>query len=90
MDMEGQNYRFFSHRDCEYFPCHETGDPENFNCLFCYCPLYVLGEHCGGNCVFTESGTKDCSRCLIPHKPEGYDYVLERYCQIAELAKKKD
>ena len=43
-----RNYSYFSHRECEYFPCHPGADPDNFNCLFCYCPLYVLGADCGG------------------------------------------
>ena len=84
------SYRFFQNRECKYFPCHKVAEDADFNCLFCYCPLYALGDRCGGNCVFTESGVKDCSRCLIPHKPEGYDYILARYGQIAELAKKKN
>ena len=29
---EGKKYSFFSHKECEYFPCHKTNDPENFNC----------------------------------------------------------
>ena len=41
---EGKQYSFFCHKECEFFPCHETKDPENFNCLFCYCPLYALGK----------------------------------------------
>ena len=40
---EDKHYSFFSNRECEYFPCHKGADPENFNCLFCYCPLYALG-----------------------------------------------
>ena len=27
---EGKQYAFFSHKDCEYFPCHKTNDPEIF------------------------------------------------------------
>ena len=41
---EGKHYSFFSNKECEYFPCHQGADPENFNCLFCYCPLYALGD----------------------------------------------
>ena len=37
-----KHFQFFSNSKCEYFPCHSTNDPENFNCLFCYCPLYAL------------------------------------------------
>lgn len=84
-----KNYRYFRHENCEYFPCHETKHREDFNCLFCYCPLYALGESCGGNFRYLDSGVKDCSGCLIPHSPGGYDYVLARYPQLAELARKK-
>ena len=38
---EGKEYSYFSHKKCEYFPCHKGVDPENFNCLFCYCLLYT-------------------------------------------------
>ena len=37
-------YSFTQHRTCEFFPCHKTSHPEDFNCLFCYCPLYTLGS----------------------------------------------
>lgn len=50
-----QNYKFFNHKDCEYFPCHKTNDPDNFNCLFCYCPLYALKDKCGGNFRYTDN-----------------------------------
>ena len=71
-------YSFFSHRRCEYFPCHSTGDPENFNCLFCYCPLYALGRACGGNFRYTEKGVKNCSRCTLPHRRESYGYIIAK------------
>ena len=48
--METRHYTFVQNRDCEFFPCHEGIAAEDFNCLFCYCPLYTLGEACGGNC----------------------------------------
>lgn len=71
-------YSFFSHRRCEYFPCHPTGDPENFNCLFCYCPLYALGRACGGNFRYTEKGVKNCSHCTLPHRRESYGYIIAK------------
>ena len=83
-------YRFFQHRECEYFPCHPTEHPEDFNCLFCYCPLYALGRHCGGSCQYTESGVKDCSACLFPHRRENYDRVLARYGDILRLIREAD
>ena len=44
----GKAYFCFTHKECEYYPCHEVSDPEQFNCLFCFCPLYSLGSRCGG------------------------------------------
>ena len=38
------HYSFFQHTQCEFFPCHKTAKPEDFNCLFCFCPLYALGD----------------------------------------------
>lgn len=80
-------YSFFQHRECEFFPCHETAHPENFNCLFCYCPLYALGPDCGGKFVYLENGVKDCSGCLIPHGRGSYSYILEKFPAISELAR---
>lgn len=56
-----KRYSHFSHKKCEYYPCHKNADPEHFNCLFCYCPLYALGDDCGGHFSYTEKGLKDCS-----------------------------
>ncbi len=69
---------FFANRDCEYFPCHRTDRPEDFSCLFCYCPLYAFGEDCGGAYVILENGIKDCSRCTLPHEPENYKRIMEK------------
>lgn len=88
MGMAG-SHKFFQNRDCEYFPCHETDKPEDFNCLFCYCPLYALGRRCKGNCRYNEEGVKDCSKCLIPHKRENYDYIVGRFRELAKLAEDK-
>lgn len=84
-----QEYSYFSHKKCEYFPCHEGADPENFNCLFCYCPLYVLGNECGGNFRYTEKGRKDCTNCLFPHKRENYKAVIGRYGDIVKKMEEK-
>ena len=84
------HYDFFQNSECEFFPCHKCEDPEKFSCLFCYCPLYALGDKCGGNFSYTEKGIKDCSNCMLPHGLSGYDYVLSKFPQIAELAKKKE
>lgn len=89
-DPEQCRYSFFRHTDCEFFPCHDTQHPEDFNCLFCYCPLYALGERCGGNYAYTEQGIKDCSNCLVPHTRKSYAYIASRFREIGELAKRKD
>ena len=82
------SYRYFQNRECAYFPCHKDANPDNFNCLFCYCPLYALGDQCGGSFSYTEKGIKDCSRCLFPHRAENYDNMMEKAVRIMELAKK--
>ena len=82
------NYDFFQNSACEYFPCHKCSDTENFSCLFCYCPLYALGDKCGGNFAYTKEGIKDCSGCLIPHRRENYDLIMEKMKAVIELAKK--
>lgn len=84
-----EHYKFCQNRDCEYFPCHGGIAPENFNCLFCFCPLYALGEHCGGAFSYTEEGIKDCSSCTRPHLRENYDEILSRLDEVMMLAKKK-
>lgn len=85
---ETTKYSFFSHRECEYFPCHPGADPDNFNCLFCYCPLYLLGDRCGGNFVYRENGVKDCTNCLYPHRRENYKKLTGRYKEILEALPK--
>lgn len=83
------HYDFFQNRECEYFPCHRGADPERFSCIFCYCPLYALGERCGGSFTYTESGIKDCSNCIRPHLWENYNDICAGMQGILELAKKK-
>ena len=75
-NWEGKEYSFFCHKDCEYFPCHEGVAPEDFNCLFCYCPLYFLGERCGGRFKYTKSGIKNCVDCAVPHRRENYGRIM--------------
>ena len=82
------NYEFFQNKACEYFPCHKCADTENFNCLFCYCPLYALGDRCGGNFRYTENGVKACSNCLYPHRRQNYSGVMDKMSLVLEMAKK--
>ena len=81
------SYKFFNNNKCEYFPCHKTNDPENFNCLFCYCPLYALKDKCGGNFKYTEKGIKDCTNCTLPHKSDNYDYIIGKFQEIVKITK---
>ena len=83
------SHAFFQNRECEYFPCHKGAEEETFNCLFCYCPLYTLGERCGGAFTYLDNGMKDCSGCTRPHSEGGYEFVLEKFGQLAQLAKKE-
>lgn len=83
-----KHYKFFQNKACEFFPCHKDADPDTFNCLFCYCPLYALGEGCHGAYRYTPSGIKDCSACLFPHRPESYDVICSRFSEVAALCRK--
>ena len=78
---------FFQNRACPHFPCHEGVPEQDFNCMFCYCPLYALGPDCGGNFTYTERGRKNCKACAIPHiRDNGAQLVRDRYPQLAALA----
>jgi Zn-finger protein len=82
------SHRFFRNVSCRYFPCHQGADQESFNCLFCFCPLYFLPD-CGGNHVMRQ-GIKDCTACLRPHAPDGYDQIMARLRQELEKRRTKD
>lgn len=84
------NSKFYCNKECEYFPCHEIKDKENFNCLFCYCPLFALGDKCGGNFSYNKHGKKDCSGCSIPHDPKNYEYIIERCSKVMDLTKREN
>ncbi|MDD1676200.1 MAG: adenosylcobinamide amidohydrolase [Methanomicrobiales archaeon] len=71
---------------CPYYPCHFAGQ----RCELCYCPFYPcrdvdLGEDVesiGGGTVWS------CSRCMLMHRPEVVDYVLEHpEAPLGELKK---
>lgn len=88
MQQDMHEYPFFTHRECPHFPCHEGIAPDDFNCIFCYCPLYALGPDCGGNFSYTSAGYKDCTACVLPHKGDtGTRLVKEKFALLAKLAK---
>ena len=79
---------FFRNTACQYFPCHEGVEPDEFNCLFCYCPLYALGPHCQGNFSYNEKGVKDCGQCTMLHKGDaGVAIVKKRFGLLVDLAR---
>lgn len=70
--------KFFSNKDCQYYPCHKCeGD---INCLFCYCPFYSW-EICPGENKYKEKPDgkriKVCTDCSFPHQEKNYDKVIE-------------
>lgn len=87
--QQSEHYKFVCNRECEYFPCHNVNNPDEFNCLFCYCPLYALGSECGGNFTYTDSGIKDCSGCMIPHSKNAYEHIMSKSELLMNLAKEK-
>lgn len=84
------NYKFINNQECKFFPCHKMQNVNDFNCLFCYCPLYILGDRCGGNFKYNSRGIKDCSNCILPHiKDVGYAHVQEKIREIIELVQQE-
>lgn len=90
-------HRFYQNKGCKYFPCHDLIESDLskalFNCMFCYCPLYALGDDCGGNFKINKSKDgkliKDCSDCVLPHRPEMYEYINQKLGEL-ELNLKDD
>lgn len=71
------NFEHFSHKTCEFWPCHGKEDQ---NCLFCYCPLAWL--QCPGKFTIVESPIgvlrKDCSLCTVTHGKNGWN-IVQKY-----------
>ncbi len=84
-NWSGKAFAFFSNKRCEAFPCHEVNNAEDFNCLFCYCPLYALDDKCGGYFSYLDNGTKDCSQCAMPHKKENYGLITRRLVDVCRM-----
>lgn len=77
LENDESSFKFFQNRSCEFFPCKKT---TRLNCLFCFCPLYHMDD-CGGKFVILDNGWKDCTECLLPHSPNGHDYIMEKLRQ---------
>lgn len=59
-------YSFFQHTACEFFPCHETAHPEDFNCLFCYCPLYALATGAAATSAMSATASRIAAPVSCP------------------------
>lgn len=79
-----ENYKFFQNKECEYFPCHPIDNVDDFNCIFCYCPLYMLGKDCGGNFKYNDKGVKSCINCSRPHLRSNYQEITSSFHKITE------
>ncbi|QUC67316.1 cysteine-rich small domain-containing protein [Aristaeella hokkaidonensis] len=90
MEKTPNSNSFFQNRECRYFPCHTGVPEEEFNCLFCYCPLYTLGRKCGGNYVYTDKNIKSCINCVFPHIRDNYGKVTARFNEIKEVVRMMD
>lgn len=79
---------YYCNQQCEYFPCHDNVDKEAFNCLFCYCPLY-LKPICPGTprYIIGAAGQhiRDCSSCSFPHIPANYNRIMAALMDSMEL-----
>lgn len=84
-----ENYKFVQNTKCEYFPCHKVKNKEKFNCLFCFCPLYMLKDKCGGNFKYSND-VKDCSGCTLPHSEGGYDYIMSKMDEVIRIGSERD
>ena len=72
------SYKYFKNKNCKYFPCHK-GLSDEFNCLFCYCPMYSM-PNCPGSKTYIEKNGKKikvCTDCTFPHRPENYDKIIQ-------------
>jgi len=83
-----ENFKFNQNSKCEYFPCHKGIEEDKFNCLFCYCPLYMLKDKCGGSFTY-EYGVKSCMNCTLPHGEQGYDHVMSKMKEVIAIGSER-
>ena len=86
---EGKHFAFYTNKECEYYPCHPVPEGTEFNCpVLALSPLYVGRKW--GNFTYLESGVKDCSECLVPHRRENYGFIADSFQKIAgEMAERE-
>lgn len=84
-----ENFKFVQNRKCEYFPCHRTEKKDEFNCLFCFCPLYMLKDKCGGHFKYTKN-VKDCSDCTFVHTLKAHQYVMSKMKKVIAIGSERE
>ncbi len=84
-----ENYKFFQNKECEYFPCHKVENEAEFNCLFCFCPLYMLKGECGGNFKYTNN-FKNCADCIIPHGKKSHEYIMSKMGEVCKIGSERE
>ena len=72
--MSTENFKFFQHKQCEFWKCHKT-PVWKFNCLWCFCPLFNTKE-----CV----NNNQCEECIFPHVKDNYDTIIKSLKRIYE------
>ena len=69
------DFNFYQNKDCRYYPCHKDVAEDEFNCLFCYCPLYFID--CEGDYKLLDNGMKDCMGCTKNHDKHSWKFVIK-------------
>jgi threonine-phosphate decarboxylase len=67
--------------DCEKYPCHF---PEQ-DCTLCFCPFYPCNEKKTNGCM-AEGGVWSCQNCLVVHRPEVAEMVLDALMKDERLS----
>lgn len=61
------SYKFFENLGCKYYPCHSGIKKGEFNCLYCFCPIFVVCKR------HSKSG---CEFCKVPHDKGSYKFMM--------------
>lgn len=71
------SYKYFKNTDCKYFPCHK-GLSDDFNCLFCYCPMYSM-PNCPGSKTYIEKNGKKLRYAQTVHFHTDRKIMIKSY-----------
>ena len=53
------------------------------------CFVTVLYMRWEGTAEYTEKGIKNCTNCLVPHKKENYDRIIEKLLILIERVREQ-